>query len=173
MPTITCKARERPLRQIKTELRQLQDHLAALAQAVHVPLNRLLHLDIRPRAASVAGPLCAHPGLIEREVLRDGEDLAVVGNAVRELLAAGNVAGIALAVDAGRLLGVGLLEEALAGRVGGLVRGLLALLKVTENSECNPGVFPSCLCALPTRFVNLGSRYCFRRLRDSNTDPKV
>lgn len=115
MPTITRVLCECTGSNTQAELGQLKDFLTLESEVVDVAHHGLLHLRIGPGARAVAGPLCPDAWVLRVEILGNGENLRVVSNAVRDLLAGCDVTGVALRVDTGRLLGRGLPEEALAG----------------------------------------------------------
>lgn len=125
VPSIIGVLRESALGDAQAELRQGEELLAGLAEVVHVGRHGLLHVGIRPGARAMAGPLVEDARLVERQVLGDGEDLRVVGDAICDLLARGDVASVALGVDAGGLLLVWQAEEVLARNLGLLVNVLL------------------------------------------------
>lgn len=141
MPTITGVLCQCTGSYTQAELGQLENFLALKSEVVDVSHHGLLHLHIGPGARAVAGPLCPDTRLLQVEILGDGENLRVVSDAVRHLLAGCDVTGVALRVDTRRLLGRGLPEEALAGGLSVVTKLLLQItLSDLDNSFATPGV---------------------------------
>ena len=118
MPAITGVLRKCAGSNAQTELGQLENLLALKPEVVDIVHHRLLHLHIGPGARAMAWPLCPDARLFQVEILGDGENLRVVSDAVRHLLAGCDVTGVALRVNTSRLLSRGLPEEALASGLG-------------------------------------------------------
>jgi len=142
MPAIACVARQGPWSHFKTKLDQLKELLALGSKALVVPRHRLLHLNVWPGARAMARPFGADSRFRHVEVLGDGEDLGIVGDAVRHFFARRNVTRVALRVDAGCLLGVGFSEKTATGGFGLLPKpSLLRTHGNLDDAISSPGVY--------------------------------
>src|SRR6478735_341584 len=122
MPSILCVVGKCPFRNTKPQFGELQERFPNAPQTLHVTLHGILHLIVRPRAATMARPFCNDSRLIKFKVFSNRENLAVVSNTVSQLFTTGNIARVSLTVNASCLLSIRLAEEASTSVIGTFVK---------------------------------------------------
>ena len=141
VPAIVGEAGERLGRdEVEPESGEAEEDVSRPSEELHETVHGVLVGGVGPGTRAVAGPAGLHTGVGRREVLCDGEDFRVVGDAVGELLAGRDVPGEALVVDVPGLLGERTGEVgATGGKSVAEDRGLVGGEPYLENTVAAPG----------------------------------